>query len=339
MSKIKVLHISKTFLAGSPIRIVQCLNKYSDKIEARLITGNKFSGNQANLKYDIDMMYNPKRIKEYQTLFNSSDLIHLHNRRDPIFVPENYILRTKKGIFHHHSPPNSQTKEEQCKNYLSQCVVAQYQAKMYPNSIMLPNMIDIYDELYFQEDMYEKRKGKLKVFFALGAISNDKYHNKARKEVIEVLERLRKDGKIEYKFFTNSPHEELMREKIKYDVCIDDIGVSGSYHISSIEAWAMGMIPICYINSDVKKIMKYTTRIAMPKYISAKPDTLKKELISLAEDKKKDKSKFIMTQENYRKYCEKAFDPKKLVKFYEDYYESLLENKNFNKCKTFNNLE
>ena len=80
---IKVIHFSKTMLAGAPIRLVKALNKYSN-YNVRLIDLNKCSMYDQDLvwnKYHQDIMYDNSKKKMYQ-LAQDADIIHLHNYID-----------------------------------------------------------------------------------------------------------------------------------------------------------------------------------------------------------------------------------------------------------------
>jgi len=88
----RIVHFSKTPCAGSAIRLVNCLNKYTN-YDVRLVDLKKWG------IYDSDLIMSesPDLINE---LVNTADIIHFHNYLhydSNDFYPINFIDLKKKG--------------------------------------------------------------------------------------------------------------------------------------------------------------------------------------------------------------------------------------------------
>ena len=74
---------------------------------------------------------------------------------------------------------------------------------------------------------------------------------KGTKYVIDALDRLKAEGKAEYKLLQNMPHAELLEYLNRADIVIDQV-VAGDYGVFAIEAMALGKPVVCFIRPKVE---------------------------------------------------------------------------------------
>jgi len=138
--------------------------------------------------------------------------------------------------------------------------------------------------------------------------------SKKREEVIEILEKLKKDStlKFEIDLIEGQPLDENLNRKRKADIIIDDMNNNfEEFHCTSLEATCFGAIPLTsYSGEDYP-------------FIKTNIETLESTLyfyINNPKELKKAQQKII----NWRKTF---YTPEKLLFLYETLYQNLLENK------------
>jgi len=333
---IKVLHISNTYKAGSPIRIVQCLNKYSDnKIKCNLITLGDFKNNKrlGNLKYDIDYLYNKNDINIYQKLFDEADIIHCHYEANTNVIPDRNLLN-KKCIFHHHNFVKNIKNDFYCKKL----VVGQYQPRIHPDALIVPNIIDIYDDILMP---VKEKYDKTTIFFSYSNTSEKEgtWNDKGVRYIKPILEKIKNNNKnIDIKIYTNKPYKELMQIKQKCHISIDDI-MNKSFHLTALEAASQGLITITAIDEQTKIVIDYfinnkeIINNELPFY-NVNRLNLELTLLDIINS-----NKIEVLQKYARIWMEKYWSPQKMIKYYIDIYENIKYGNEIQYCKTFNELK
>lgn len=97
-----------------------------------------------------------------------------------------------------------------------------------------------------------------------------------------VLERLQREGVIEYQRITGVPHAQMPALFARSDVVLDQFRL-GSYGVAACEAMASGCVTIGHLDSWVRKRVGDATGLEIP-LVEAVPDTLEAVLRELATD-------------------------------------------------------
>jgi hypothetical protein len=350
MNKIKVLHITDTPKAGSPIRITQCLNKYSDIVSARCLQTSTFKGHPTlgNIEFDIDIQYNPydsNQLEGLQNILDKCDIVHLHtpNIDNNGLIPNRDIFN-KPCILHVHNG-FTQVNDYIRKNHKAIAVVAQYQPSFYPDDYILPNMIDINDP-DLQPIYCNNKIPKVFYSYAYTSEQDNTLADKGARYIIPVLEKLEAEGLIKAEFHHNKSYRELIKIKQQCDICIGDI-MTGSFHLTELEALSQGLMVICNINDNTDLSMKYVSSNYNPYLLYHNPfiptlhnkeeQSIQQRLydtIRIALDR--DLQRYDKSQN--RQWMFNNWNPALLVEYYEDLYNHVLNNKPLNKCMTYNQL-
>src|SRR5258707_3441318 len=90
---IRVLHVALTPLAGSPIRIVNALNSYTE-VRARLVVVDPGAYGSRTFPGDLDWQ---SQIDEVREVLEKADIIHLHHFFDLEDNPFRIDFRTLCG--------------------------------------------------------------------------------------------------------------------------------------------------------------------------------------------------------------------------------------------------
>lgn len=166
---IKVAHIARTPLAGSPIRIVSALNNSKSDVEARLIVLNEHAYGNRVFKNDLSWSNDEDACRE---VIRSADILHCHHYFDLISddpFGENFIRMcapNAKFLRQYHTHPltiarnNQSLAHEIIYSDIPSVVIAQFHERYYPNSLVVPNIVPINDEPYsLQNIVLGKRVG------------------------------------------------------------------------------------------------------------------------------------------------------------------------------------
>jgi hypothetical protein len=200
-------------------------------------------------------------------------------------------------------------------------VVAQFQARQFPECEVVPNAIPIDDPYHTP---IEKDIGtpafRAKEFNSIPRIcyspSNVKlkgWNNKGHDEVIMAM----KNVKLPHEFIVihNKPFYECLKIKQSCDICIDEV-VTGSYHMSSLEAMSQGLAVINNIDRECEETLhKWTNSgVGTHPFIKANPHTLANKIMELLMNRVKLREaqafsrSFMKTHWNTEKICKRFME-------------------------------
>ena len=159
---IKVAHIALTLLAGSPIRIVNALNKCKGgDVEARLIVLREHAYGNRTFENDLSWKNDEEISRE---VIRSSDIVHFHhyfNLDSVLPFGESFLKMSApdaKFLRQYHSHPmfiaknNKSLAHQVIYSDIPSVVIAQYPERNYPNSLVVPNIVPTGDKLYFPSE-------------------------------------------------------------------------------------------------------------------------------------------------------------------------------------------
>lgn len=313
-----VVHVSKTNCAGSIWNLSKALNQYTG-INSRVITGSNIT---SGLSYPKDVLLSEK-IKVRQ-LLKQADLIHFHNNLDKDsfeLQPYRNILRSKPAVLQFHSEPHVLACyfSGRCfvsRNDMDTLAVAQKHTRFYPQSIPVPNIIDIYSPELMP--VKHKNKNVLTVMYCpTDKKSYKDYTNtccgKGYIDTLNILKDLKLKGIIEYLIPEKTPWSQLMQLRTEVDVLIDEC-VTGGYHMTSLEGLSQGLVTIAYLDElMVNQLCKLTgSQPDELPWINTKITDLRDQIIYLAENQSCVKG----IKEKSRIWMEKYWSPDQTLAHY-----------------------
>lgn len=341
---INCLHISYTPLAGAPIRLTNALNKHTN-IKARLID---FNPNQYGERvFEEDLIWQ-KNKEECLELIKNADIIHFHHWMllDDNNFKINFLKEAKKNckfVRQFHSQINFITAgDEKLKEIIMnetipysalpgnsysafpKTVIPHSPERGFLNAKVVPNIIPINDEEY---KPLKTNNDKPVIFYSYTFNNkgfSKRWDTKGYPEVSKLLERFRDFANIVK--ITNTPFEQCLKLKRESDIVIDDI-VTGSYHLTSLEALSQGKPTAAYLDNRTQFILRELTGAKELPFVNVKLEEAKYVLEELCKDKKLREE----IGDYSRKWMEKYYNDKDLVKIYKKTYEDILNGKDISR--------
>lgn len=284
----RILHLSDTPLAGSPIRISSLLANYGG-VESRHIVWRDKLGFR---DYGADIAGNKAEIATLRyLLYEWATHIHYHSRwkRQEIFKAIKDIPPKKPSVIQMHSPRDSEDFSEEIKSGLPIAVIAQYHVRQWPeHKYLVPNVVDIYHKDYtpdlYLRDTNMAVTGRPVVSYAPSNTTLQGWSDKSYGVVAPVLKRMRLEGKIVYQLLSSLPFKKVIAAKNLADIGIDEIS-TGSYHLSSLEYLALGVCCFANIDALTEKAIKDVTGAAELPWIKAGKESFERVLRTIIKDK------------------------------------------------------
>jgi hypothetical protein len=321
MNRRKVLHLSKTAVAGAAGLASRVIDKYSHwesdvYVEKKIMTVGDFSCDYENLVLSEDL----------QTYIDNADIIHFHN-----WGPEDFPqlkFENKKFIIQLHSEP--QAKQILYKNHYKDCVtLAQKHTLLYKTLPALPNLIPLYEEVYtpsFNLDNIVRV-----VYSPTSKVSFPNYVNtcagKGYNETIKILDRIKSifKDRIEINILSGIPKCEVLAIKRKADIVIDEC-VTGGYHLSSLEALSMGCVTIANLKQDMLEVISQLTSSPIKEipWVNCSIPSLEIAIIEYINLRLFHKERFLDLRRKIREWMEKYWSPSIMAKKFTDLYEEKL---------------
>jgi len=309
----KILHLSQTTHSGSPIRIVDLTNKYSNR-EARHLVWEPTTGYR---KFKTDLVGNQMKEAELQHWLDWADVIHFHNKVKSlsIFTSTGLTPPSKPSIVQIHSPREDIDVKEVLA--LPIAILAQYHVRQWPEaSFVVPNVVDIYSSEYIPSPRPPR---KIPVVSYAPSNWNAKgWNDKGYSVVSPVLKRLGLEDKIRYQLIVQQAHNVVVEMKLQADIGIDEI-VTGSYHMSSLEYLALGVACFANLDEQTEAVVKDLTGATTLPWLKADGDSFKRILGELI----KDPAQWADTGRQSREWMETYWNPEVLMGHYEEMYDSL----------------
>ena len=335
MNKSKlVLHIARTSLAGAPIRIVDALNKHT-KYEARLAVYLPIRLSDERLMFREDISWeNPNQRIEVVELARRADVIHMHHYMNtditnPFMLDFDHLKKpTCKILRHFHSDRDFLSKteirfeESLKKDKNPKVVIPHYPERTFPDLDIVPNIIPINNELY-KPVITNNEKPKV-VYSASNRTSSKgtRWATKGYPEVSPLLKNLSEKYNFEYIEIHNMTFKDAMLIKQQADIVIGDV-VTGSYHLTELEALAQGKPTITYLDGRSVMTFMNTFKTNDIPFVNADINNLEYAIKDLVEnpDLRQQIGSFS------REWIEKYYDDSELIKKFVQIYDDILSDK------------
>lgn len=331
-----IVHISYTPLAGSPIRIVNAINKYTT-LNARLINLNpSLYGNRI---FQEDLIWEKDK-EEALELISKADIIHFHHwmelNNNKFHIDFKKITKKNcKLIRMFHSNINIVSYNGKYTNIIindpfTKLVIAQHQERTYfdLNKIpkIIPNIVPINDEDYRPLNMNNEKPIIFYSYTFNNSGFSSRWDTKGYSEVSNLLNEFKNIANIQK--ITNAPFFECLKLKRQSDIVIDDI-MTGNYHLTSLEALSQGKPVLSYLDNRTQYILRELTGAEELPFVNVKVEEAKYVLKELCENKKLRDEIGAYS----RRWMEKYYNDKDLIKIYVQVYEDLLNGKNISREK------
>jgi hypothetical protein len=315
-----IVQIARTNCAGAIWRIHDAINNYTEHT-CRTITASSITNGR---RYPQDVLLNqPHEVKH---LLIKADVIHFHNWIDheaPEMAQYRHYLAGKRLVLQYHTEPALLQRQFRrdviTRDDITTLTIAQKHQRFYPNSIPVPNMVDIWD---FNLLPVPRKNPKLRVIYTPSdlksyAVYGNTCCGKGYPQVLPVLKKLQAEGLIDFDVITDKTWEELMPLKQRADVCIDEC-VTGGYHLCSLEALSQGLVTIAWLDEQTQAaihgIVGHETILP---WINIKQTDMESSLRSLVANP----AMVAEVKAASRRWMEENWDPKILVKrFFSAYW-------------------
>jgi len=254
----RIVHFSTTACAGGPYRLVSLLNKHSS-LDVRLIDWKRWG------RYPHDLVYEDDQDKALEVA-GKADVIQFHNYYDQysrFFTGIDFKALRRKGtrfLCQLRSEPN--TIARNAKTALSEItsydiptiVIAQFQERFYPQARVVPNAVPSNDQIYLpsqQEVEYDLLFSPTNNAEAW----KSRWNTKGYPETAQILNKLKKKEKCRIKIISGKPVKEVLQEKQKAMIIVDDL-VTGSYHMSGLEALCQAKAVVGYLDQRTCRVLQ-----------------------------------------------------------------------------------
>ena len=320
----KIVHFSKTPLAGAPIRLVEALQRYT-KYDVHLVDLKRWD------RYDHDVIHgdDPERTFE---LARTADIIHLHNYlgyESREFHPVDFDALRKDGKvfirqFHSHPDLVARGMQIEVSNLLASTmpalVIAQFQERFYPNARVVPNIIPQDSMTYSPGDEPISND----IFFSPTSTFSawdDRWNTKGTPETRKLIKQVARKTGCTIKCMTDSTFQEAIAEKRRARVVIDDL-ITGSYHLSGLEGLSLGKPVLSFVDGRTQLVLAEISGTEMCPFVNLRLEDSYDVLIYLVENP--DEAAAI--GKTSREWIKRYWSDHILVQHFVDVYEKLLSN-------------
>ena len=319
----KILHFSITPLAGAPLRLVQAIN-VSGRHEARLIDLRHYGPED----FGHDVIFSEGKALAVE-LAMQADIIHLHNYLhydSEQFSPIDFRALKQKGkriIRQFHSDPGlvarimGVTSIELLAQDIPALVVAQFQERKYPDAMVVPNLVPENDLSY----MPMKGRAEFDIFFSPTVTAgawDSRWNTKGMPETEKIIAGVCAKHRARYKIVHKTPLEETLGMKRSSRIVVDEM-VTGSYHLTGLEALSQGKPVLAHIDDRARWVMSHFSGTDVCPFINVRMEDAFSVLDYLLSHP--DDAYDIGVQA--RAFVEKHWSQKNLVKHFENAYEKL----------------
>jgi hypothetical protein len=312
------VQLAKIPCANSGFELAQLINTYSDKYECRYILGQEYSKGSNIIPFrafPTDLNWKSQR-EECLKVISEADIIHVHH--DWYWKEIAHLLIGKKVIVTLYNLCNALQYENNdfnkqyianIKKYSNIITVADQplQKKMFSDisTLTVPLVKNLYNKIIINQSTIPH------IVFAPTNRDRQGIGRKMYYEVLDIIEKLKKEYKFTFDLIEGVPYEENLDRKRKADIIIDD--VDSSYekaHNTSYEAAFFGAVPLT--NYSSKDYPFYKTDIK----------TLSETLIYFLTNPKD----LRIEQTKILDWVKTEYSPEKLLKIYDRIYS--IQNKN-----------
>lgn len=309
----RVIHLYDGHLSGAPYRLAE-VQRAAGIDAAQLYHRDEKDRND----YPCDHLTDEPR-ERLEPLLDAADLIHFHNcwRDSPLFAAHPWIwarIARKPAVLQLHSPRKGDPVIETAlrEAALTKLVIAQFHARQYPECTPVPNAVPIDDPLHRPAGADNHPPV---IAYTPPNCHRSGWHDKGCGATLPVL----RDG-FRHLFKTGAPWAEVMRERARCDIAIDEI-VTGSYHMCSLESLSQGLATIAGLDEMTVDALERVTGTRRHPWIVASPASLRRELTQLVEDG----AYRAERRRESRRYMERFWDPRAIAARFAEIYARTLE--------------
>lgn len=257
----KVVHLALTPLAGAPIRLVRALNRHTT-VQARLVNANPAA--YGTRVFDEDIDWRTQRAEALDAIAGA-DLVHCHHWMDLRRNPFGVDLSRRRVLRHFHSEPGFVahhariTPQTILDDERPQLVVGQFHERLYPGARPVPNLLDFerIDEAERAVAAAPQADAMPRVAFQPTTdtpAAADRWNTKGAPETRRLLGALAARHGFEADIATDLPHGEALQRKRRAAVVIDEM-VTGSFHLSGLEALALGRPTFGWLDARMTAVL------------------------------------------------------------------------------------
>ena len=242
MDKITVAHYKETPIAWAPDEIVKCINKYSKKYNAVLVSPNEsaMAPEDQSTTSDLVPVVTKAELANY-------DLVHFHNKFIPTAKPKLMQYHSIPAFTHTNFPG-------------PKAVIAQFHALLleYKNCMLVRNIVDINDDL-FVKNSPSRNPGEIRIGFSPSTVlpkGDRSVASKGYYETVDILNKLRNmHPRVSVDVIRDVHLRDCMARKSYCNILIDEC-VTSSYHRCALEALALGSVSICSLSQEISKLFQ-----------------------------------------------------------------------------------
>ncbi len=257
----RIVHFSTTACAGGPYRLVSLLKKHSN-FDVRLIDLKRWG------RYPHDIVYEDDKEKALEVA-DKADVIQFHNYYDQnsrFFNELDFKALKRKGVkilCQFRSEPNTialnaKTTTSEILSYdIPTTVIAQFQERFYPHARVVPNAVSSNEAIYRPN----KKESEYDILFSptnTGEAWKNRWNTKGYPETVQIMNRLKKNENCRIKVISGKPVADVLLEKQKSRIVLDDM-VTGSYHMSGLEALCQAKTVLCYLDQRTSNVLQEIT--------------------------------------------------------------------------------
>ena len=331
---IKVVHLSLTPLAGSPIRIVKALNAHTST-QARLIVLDP--GAYGARVFDNDLTWAQDQ-DESRQLLKDADIVHFHHYFEiddnPFGVDFRDVCSPRTCFLRQfHSVPMTIARGDRAlaqrivDSKIPQLVISQYPERYFPRARVVPNIVPINDQNYLPTT--KTSRARPRVFFAPSRLEpawsvvpgQTRWDTKGAPETEQVLiSVIDKCDLGDLSVRHNIPHTDCLKERQQSDIVVDEM-ITGSFHLSSLEALAQGLPTFAYLDPRTIETLTEVTEARNLPWLNFRLEEMAMPLTELLRDEKLRNE----IGEASRGWMEQYYSDELLVRHYLKAYKDLLE--------------
>lgn len=324
-----VIHLSFTPVSGSPIQIVNALNEHTN-YKARLINSSPNYYGPVTFHEDLTL---PHDKDEALKLIETADIIHIHQciklKYNEFGVDLSELQRRGKILLRHwHSEPDHFEKYDLPGpdhfegEDIQQLVISQYHERYYPNAIMVPNIIHEKTRMTSVSSSAPEKHSIIYTPTNRFSPLERRWATKGYDLTLAALESISKETGVDYKILEGVSWEEAMKEKANSTIVIDDL-VTGSYHRSGLEGLALGKPTFTWLDPRTTSVLSCISKTITIPFINVHLNNFSVVLKNLIESP----VHYQQVSEYSKYWMDNYYSSKKLIKFYTNIYDQLIERK------------
>lgn len=311
--------------AGASFLLHETLNKHGHK-SRHLIPAER---HLHLIQQGRDIILNNK-LRDLDKIFLAADIIHVNQELiDKNYPPNTDIinhLKNKPFVFHNHGGFNllnpdvhiNKMKKLVKKDFLM-LVCSPLTKLIMPDSIWMPNIIPIHDQLYLPIKRHYENDVKIchKIFSAQTRLYKG---TDIIEEMITVFLMEKWGFPIEFRIFQDTPIQKVLKQSAEFHICIDNL-TQGFIGLSGWESLSKGQVVIARLHPVVEEYYNRLGEGTQPIINVSGMDEMCKVIRKLCEDRALLKKKC----EDSRRWMEKYYQPKQIMKLYINIYKKVIK--------------